>query len=181
MAHARARQPAFQHRVAFKPAPLPRARAHKAKAPQAARRAVARALPPPPPVPCPKCSHLLNRATVLAGFRDDVNDHTTQCPKCAHRFVAPWRLQPRGLFYTYLTTHRIPVDYIYQLCRAQTMHLIAQRLGPWNAALVKHTPAVLLQEHTELTVNLLAHFGSIGAALRVVYPEHAAEIDAFYA
>ena len=36
---------------------------------------------------CPKCFHIMSEKDIIAGFKDDVVDFTTDCPNCGHSFV----------------------------------------------------------------------------------------------
>lgn len=39
-----------------------------------------------PSATCPKCSQSLMIAEIVLGFKTDVNDYTTECPRCKQRF-----------------------------------------------------------------------------------------------
>jgi len=176
MFRARARAPV---RVALKPKPR-RASKPKAKLPKraaAAVRTLKQALPPPLNVSCPACARELTRDQVLEGFLPSLADTTTSCPNCHLRFQAPWIFRREGLFYAYLTKYHITDAGVQQLCEMQTRAL-AQRVFP--NAFVPPPADELIVQHTNLVVNLMAHWGSVANALMAIFPEAADAIETAY-
>jgi transposase-like protein len=98
---------------------------------------------------CPECQWTLKLIDVLKGFVRDVNDFTTRCPKCGHRFLveamAKYGRDSCGFrFY----------------CSAQVL----PRLKP----LYRMTPRRICREYPDLYHSVLIHYGSIGAAMKKI-------------
>lgn len=97
---------------------------------------------------CPACSYRLTLEEALRGFRDDPDDISTRCPKCAHRFIAA--LVAGGAI-------RVEVRF---LCRAQTLARLEDNADSSPDELRKDDPSTFQ--------SALLHFGGIRAAFAAI-------------
>ncbi len=98
---------------------------------------------------CPKCNRRLTPIEILKGFKRDVNDYTTKCPRCKHRFEP--QLIQRNL--TGSTT--LPF-----FCPSQTLNQLHGK--------EKLSPAEIQKNHAALYRCATVHFGGLLQAFQKV-------------
>ena len=108
-----------------------------------------------PSATCPKCIRSLKVAEIVLGFKTDVNDFTTECPRCKTRF------EPTNLLS--FNTGREVAFY----CKAQT----SERL-PGKESL---EPADFEKQFPEIYFSAIFWFGSLLNAFRTLKIEYRRE------
>ncbi len=95
---------------------------------------------------CIKCQHTLSITEIVIGFKTDVNDFTTQCPRCKQRF------EP-----TNLVDQRTGKEHGFW-CRDQTL----DRLPGMEVLKVEE----FREQHPEVYFSAIFHFGSLFNAFK---------------
>ncbi|MEK7641370.1 MAG: hypothetical protein AAB365_00065 [Patescibacteria group bacterium] len=108
-----------------------------------------------PAATCPKCSTGLQIAEIVLGFKTDVNDFTTQCPKCKVRF------EPTNLL-SFQTGREVGF-----YCNPQTRNQL-----PGKETL---EPADFEKQFSEVYYSALFWFGSLFNAFKMVGIEYRRE------
>ncbi len=108
-----------------------------------------------PSARCPKCNKGLMVAEIVIGFKTDVNDFTTACPQCKHRF------EP-----TNLVSQRTGEEYRFW-CNPQTR----ERLPGLEGLEVDD----FRKQHPHIYFSAIFHFGSLFNAFRHVHIEYRRE------
>lgn len=95
---------------------------------------------------CPVCEYNLAPFEILSGFLDNVDDFTTVCPKCRHRFPASLK------HYRYGSEATLPF-----LCSSQSLHQL-------ESVDENLDPKEIKKIYPSLYHSLLYHFGTIRGA-----------------
>lgn len=108
-----------------------------------------------PSATCPKCSKVLSVAEIVIGFKNDLDDFTTVCPQCKHRFES-----------TNLVDRRTGEEHAFW-CANQTL----ERLP----GLEKLEPEEIKVQHPHIYFSAIFHFGSLLNAFRQKHIEYRRE------
>jgi len=99
---------------------------------------------------CPRCSQNVTLEDIIAGFRNDPDDLTTECPHCKARFIA------KAVF------HRSNLGYgtIQFICPIQ----VKSRLPDW----LEESPSTIKKESPSVYASAVLHYGSLASAFKSI-------------
>jgi hypothetical protein len=104
---------------------------------------------------CPRCSRRLTPFEIVKGFKRDVDDYTTKCPRCRNRFEPKIICRPN----TGLISATAPVTLQF-FCPSQTLNQLRGK--------ERLTPAVFQKNYPALFRCATVHFGGLPQAFKEI-------------